>query len=202
MADMDRQKFKNLFFEMTDEANRLLQSERIPEDSIRLLYSVDLRYVKQYHEVNVGITRKDIEEGDIERIASRFHPEHNRLYGYSLEEQGTPIELINLRLQSVGKTVKPRFSLEEFEGTDPSRAVKNKRKVYLPMKETFVEIFVYDGHKMKCGNRVEGPAVIEQVNTTTFVTPEYNVVCDRYGSYTVFLKEREEEIRTKLGMSG
>lgn len=201
LADMDRQKFKNLFFEMADEANKLLQSERISRDAIQHLYSVDLRYIKQYHEVNVDITREDIEEGNIERLASRFHPEHNRLYGYSLEEQGTPIELINLRLLSVGKTAKPRFSQEEFEGTDPSRAVKKKRMVYLPMKETFVEVPVYDGHKMKCGNRVEGPAVIEQVNTTTFVTPEYNVVCDQYGSYTVFLKEREEEIRKKLGMS-
>lgn len=162
---------------------------------------MDLRYVKQYHEVNVGITRKDIEEGNIERIAGQFHPEHNRLYGYSLEEQGTPIELINLRLLSVGKTVKPRFSQEEFEGMDPSHAFKKNRLVYLPLEETFAEVPVYDGHRMKCGNQVEGPAVIEQVNTTTFVTPEYNVLCDRYGSYTVYLKEREEEIQKKLGMS-
>ena len=38
-----------------------------------------------------------------------------------------------------------------------------------------------------------GPAIIEQVNTTTFVTPEYNAVCDRYGSYTMYLKKREKE---------
>ena len=200
LADMDRKKFKRLFLEMEEEANALLQSERIPENAIQHIYSVDLRYVKQYHEVNVGIARKDIEEGNIERIADRFHPEHNRLYGYSLEEQGTPIELINLRLVSVGKTVKPQFSQEPFDGQDPSKAFKKKRKVYLPLEETFADVPVYDGHKMRCGNRVEGPAVIEQVNTTTFVTPEYNVVCDRYGSYTLFLKEREEEIRNKLGM--
>jgi len=200
LADMDRRKFKALFFEMADEAGKLLRSERIQEDAIQHIYSVDLRYVKQYHEVNVGITRKDIEDGNIERMASQFHPEHNRLYGYSLEEQGTPIELINLRLSSVGKTVKPRFSEEAFEGTDPSKAFKKTRKVYLPLEETFAEVPVYDGHKMKRGNRVEGPAVIEQVNTTSFVTPEYNVLCDRYGSYTVYLKEREEEIQKKLGL--
>jgi N-methylhydantoinase A len=200
LADMDRQKFKALFFEMADEAGKLLRSERIQEDAIQHIYSVDLRYVKQYHEVNVGITRKDIEDGNIERMASQFHPEHNRLYGYSLEEQGTPIELINLRLLSLGKTVKPRFSEEAFEGTDPSKAFKKTRKVYLPLEETFADVPVYDGHKMKRGNRVEGPAVIEQVNTTTFVTPEYNVLCDRYGSYTVYLKEREEEIQKKFGL--
>ncbi len=200
LADMDKEKFKDLLFEMTDEANNLLRSERIPQDAIQHNFSVDLRYVKQYHEVNVGITRKDIEEGNIEHIASRFHPEHNRLYGYSLEEQGTPIELINLRLLSVGKTVKPKFSQEDIEGEDPSHAFKKNRMVYLPLDEVFAEVPVYDGHRMKCGNRVGGPAVIEQVNTTTFVTPEYNVLCDRYGSYTVFLKEREEEIIRKLGM--
>ena len=101
----------------------------------------------------------------------------------------------------MGKTVKPKFSEEEFVGTDPSNAFKKNRKVYLPLEETFAEVPVYDGHKMMCGNRVEGPAVIEQVNTTTFVTPEYNVLCDKYGSYTVYLKEKEKEIQKKLGMS-
>ena len=201
LEEMETQKFQSLFCDMEDEANKLLKSERIPENAIQHIYSVDLRYVKQYHEVNVGISRKDIEDGNIERIANQFHPEHNRLYGYSLEEQETPIELINLRLLSVGKTVKPKFSEEEFVGTDPSNAFKKNRKVYLPLEETFAEVPVYDGHKMMCGNRVEGPAVIEQVNTTTFVTPEYNVLCDKYGSYTVYLKEKEKEIQKKLGMS-
>jgi len=201
LEEMETQKFQSLFCDMEDEAKKLLKSERIPENAIQHIYSVDLRYVKQYHEVNVGITRKDIEDGNIERIANQFHPEHNRLYGYSLEEQETPIELINLRLLSVGKTVKPKFSEEEFVGTDSSNAFKQNRMIYFPLEETFAEVPVYDGHKMMCGNRVEGPAVIEQVNTTTFVTPEYNVLCDQYGSYTVYLKEKEKEIQKKLGMS-
>jgi N-methylhydantoinase A len=201
LEDMDKNMFKTLFRDMEDEANKLLKSERIPEGAIQHTYSLDLRYVKQYHEVNVEIARKDIEDGNIERLADQFHPEHNRLYGYSLEDQGTPIELINMRLLSVGMTVKPKFGKEEFVGTDPSKAFKKKRDVYLPLEETFAEVPVYDGHKMMCGNRLEGPAVIEQVNTTTFVTPEYNVLCDQYGSYTVYLKEKEKEILKKLGMS-
>lgn len=200
LEDIDRQKFKALFYSMEDEANKLLRSERIPENDIQHVYSLDLRYVKQYHEVNVKITRKDIEVGDVGHIANLFHPEHNRLYGYSLEEQGTPVELINLRLLSVGRTIKPKFNQEELQGTDPSHAFKKKRDVYLPLEEAFAEVPVYDGHKMMCGNRVKGPAVIEQVNTTTFVTPEYNILCDRYGSYTVYLKEKEAEIQKKLGL--
>jgi N-methylhydantoinase A len=198
---IDAKRFRSLFQEMEKEATALLRSENIPEDSIRHIYSLDMRYVKQYHEVNVEVTMEELDRGDFESMAGKFHPEHNRLYGYSLEEEGTPIELINLRLSSIGKTAKPKFREEEYDREDPSKAFKKKRKVYLPQKKAFDEVPVYDGHKLRYGNKVKGPAVIEQVNTTTFVTPEYNVLCDRFGSYTMYLKEKEKEIKKKVGLS-
>ena len=195
---LDKRKFRSLFNEMRKEATELLKSENILEGSIQHIYSLDMRYVKQYHEVNVEMTKDELERGNIESVVSKFHPEHNRLYGYSLEEVGTPIELINLRLTSTGKTTKPKFKKEEYDELDPSKALKKKRKVYLPLKGAFEEVPVYDGHKLRYGNRVEGPAVIEQVNTTTFVTPEYNILCDKYGSYTMYLKTKEKEIKKKV----
>jgi len=195
---LDKRKFRSLFNEMSKEATELLRSENIPEDSIKHIYSLDMRYVKQYHEVNVEMTKDELERRNIEPVVSKFHPEHNRLYGYSLEEVGTPIELINLRITSIGKTTKPKFKKEEYDELDSSKALKKKRKVYLPLKGTFEEVPVYDGHKLRYGNRVEGPAVIEQVNTTTFVTPEYNILCDKYGSYTMYLKTKEKEIKEKI----
>jgi N-methylhydantoinase A len=134
----------------------------------------------------------------LESIGRSFHPEHNRLFGYSLKEEKTPIELINLRLLSVGRTIKPRFKQEGFNGENPEKALKKRRKVYVPQEEQYEEVPVYDGHKLRHGNKVEGPALIEQVNTTTFITPEYNVICDRYGSYTMYLKSKEDEIAIKL----
>jgi N-methylhydantoinase A len=200
MQDLDREKFRSLFQEMEEEARSLLKAELVRDKSVRFIYSLDMRYVKQYHEVNVKIAREDIEEGSIERIASLFHPEHDRLYGYSLEDQGTPIELITLRLTGIGRTTKPSFRREDEGGDDPSGAYKRDRKVYLPQKGVFEAIPVFDGHRLVCGNKVEGPAIIEQVNTTTFVSPEYSVVCDRFGSYTMYLREREREIRERLGI--
>ncbi len=195
---LDKRKFRSLFNEMRKEATELLRSENIPEGSIQHIYSLDMRYVKQYHEVNVEMTKDELERGNIESVVSKFHPEHNRLYGYSLEEVGTPIELINLRLTSTGKTTKPKLKKEDYDELDPSKALKKKRKVYLSLKGAFEEVPVYDGHKLRYGNRVEGPAVIEQVNTTTFVTPEYNILCDKYGSYTMYLKAKEKEIKEKI----
>jgi len=195
---IDKNKFKSIFDEMEREALKLLKEEHIPENSIQFIYSLDMRYLKQYHELNVAITKEELENKDINSIAGKFHPEHSRLYGYSLEEEGTPIELINVRLLSIGKTIKPSFLQEEYDGEDPKNAFKKKRKVWLPLKHVFEEVPVYDGAKLRYGNKVEGPAVIEQVNTTTFVTPEYSVLCDKYGSYTMYLKTKEEEIKRKL----
>lgn len=197
---MDIEKFQALFHDMEKEATALLKSEHIPENAIQHIYSLDMRYIKQYHEVNVEIRKENLEKGDLVSIVRSFHPEHNRLFGYSLEEEKTPIELINLRLLSVGRTVKPRFKQEKYDKKDPEKALKMKRKVYLPLLEQYVDIPVYDGHKLRYGNKVAGPALIEQVNTTTFVTPEYNVLCDRYGSYTMYLKTRENEVTKKLGI--
>ena len=202
LTKIDKINFTSLFREMEEEASRLLKSELIPEDSIDHVFSLDMRYVKQYHEVNVKITREEIEDENIELVAQKFHPEHNRLYGYSLEEEGTPVELINLRLLSVGKTAKPRFKQEEYDGEDPTKAFKRKRKIYLPIEKEFKEVPVYDGHRLRYGNKVEGPAIIEQINTTTLVTSEFCVQSDKYGSYTMYAKGKEDDIQKRLGIGG
>ncbi|NIQ38760.1 MAG: hydantoinase/oxoprolinase family protein [Proteobacteria bacterium] len=193
LDEMDVKKFKNLFHEMEREGAGLLESEHIPKNRVEYVYSLDMRYIKQYHEVNVIVTKEEIESGDVVSMAKRFHPEHDRLFGYSLEAERTPIELINMRLTCTGRTEKPRFIEEKHDGSDPSKAFKKTRDVYLPLKKEFAKVDVFDGHKLLYGNKVEGPAIIEQVNTTTFVTPEYSVICDRYGSYTMYLKKRESE---------
>jgi N-methylhydantoinase A len=197
LDQMDHSRFKSLFNEMVTEGKRMLGTENIPESRQEFIYSLDLRYVKQYHEVNITISIDDIESGNYEAIASKFHPEHNRLFGYSLEDDGTPLELINLRLTALGKTEKPRFSEEKYASEDPQEAFKHQREAYIPSKKAMEPIPVYDGFKLKFGHRILGPAIIEQVNTTTFVTDEYAVACDRFGSYTLYLKSRESEFLDK-----
>jgi len=195
---MDTDVFQDLFGGMEEEGNRLLASENIDPGNIQQFFSLDLRYVKQYHEVTVPVTRQEIQDVNIDSMVAKFHPEHNRLYGYSLEREETPVELINMRLTMIGRTEKPRFMEEEYNGEDPSPALKDRREVYVPGLKQYREVNVYDGFSLRYGNIVNGPAIIEQVNTTTFVTPEYQVASDRYGSYTMYLKEREDEFRGRV----
>jgi N-methylhydantoinase A len=193
LKHIDPVRFKALFEEMKQEGLKSLKSEGIPEKNVSYVYSLDLRYVKQYHEVNLEITAQEVEREDFDSIAAKFHPRHDRLYGYSLAEQGTAIELINMRISCIGQTEKPKFHEESYHSEDPSEAYKGKRRAYMPITREFKEIEVFDGMKLHFGIRVTGPAIIEQVNTTTFVSPEYNVVVDKFGSYTLYLKSRESE---------
>jgi N-methylhydantoinase A len=198
LADAEKNAFLQLFDEMKREGTDLLVSEGINEKDILYRYSLDLRYVKQYHEVEVDVTAEEVEQFRIDAMAKRFHPAHNALYGYSLEEEGTPVELINMRLVCIGQTEKPEFQKQEYAGADPGAAFKRKRNAYLPLQRKFEEVPVYDGLGLRYGNRIEGPAVIEQVNTTTFVTPEFNVLTDRFGSFTMYLKDKEDEVKGRI----
>ena len=198
LEKLNPKKLRQLFDEMEKEGIDLLKSEHIPRNRIQFSYSIDMRYVKQYHEVNVMVTQEEVHRGKLPSIAKKFHPEHNRLYGYSLEEVGTAIEVINLRLTCIGRTEKPRFRKMKYAGPDPSFAFKKKRRVYLPNKKRFQPVPVFDGDRLKYGNKIEGPAILEQVNTTTFVSPEFSVLCDAYGSFTMYLKSREKEFKKRV----
>jgi len=198
LREAEATRFGMLFNQMQDEGLALLKSEKISEERIEHRYTLDLRYREQYHEINVETSRAEIEETDWGAIEKRFHHQHDQLFGYSLENEATPVELINLRLTCIDRTEKPRFHKETYQGDDPSDAWKAKRDVFLPVHKKFKTVDVFDGAGLKYGNKIYGPAVIEETNTTTLVTPEYNAMVDVYGSYTLYVKNAEKEVERRI----
>ncbi len=198
LRDADASLFQGLFEEMQAEGLRLLESENIPEDRIQYRYSLDLRYVNQYHEVGVPINSRELRQAEFDSVVRRFHRQHESLYGYSLEQEDAPVELINLRLVCIGRTRKPALQQEDYDGPDPSGAWKKQRKIFLPQQNKFQQVDVFDGLKLKFGNRITGPAIVEQVNTTALVTPEYNLTVDRCGSYTMYIKGSEQQVEERI----
>lgn len=182
---MDRDRFLGLVRELEREGNAVLASEGIPPEERCFRFSLELRYVGQYHEVTVDVEVEDVRTLNQERIRRGFHREHNRLYGYDLEKEGTEVELVNLRMSAVGLTDKPAFREEPFQGEDPSDCFKKTRPVFLPNQEDYRDVPVYDGNRMGHGHRLQGPAVIEQVNTTIFVPGGWSLACDPFGSYVL-----------------
>lgn len=180
---IDLSHFFSLVEGLEKEGDEILSSEKIPPERRIFQYTLDLRYVGQYHEVNVPVTAEAIRSFNAEKMLEAFHSQHDRLYGYSLRQEGTKVELVNLRMTAIGLTEKPAFIKEGFKGKDAREFLKGKREVFIPREGEYLPVEVYDGDRMGSGNMVKGPAIIEKVNTTIFVPPEYEVECDQYGSY-------------------
>lgn len=193
LDNLDRARLASLLDEMVNEGKATLASEKIPPDRMRFDVSLDMRYVKQYHEVTCPASLDAVRSGDLESLLAGFHGEHNRLYGYSLENEGTPVELINLRIRATGVTDKPAFAEESTAASSAEEALKGERPVYVPEAERFQPVPVFDGHALQSGNKIEGPAVLEQVNTAIFVSGDFDCFVDGPGSYVVHRKDYRVE---------
>ncbi|OGA06325.1 MAG: 5-oxoprolinase [Betaproteobacteria bacterium RIFCSPHIGHO2_12_FULL_69_13] len=155
--------------EMEREAREALAAEGIARTHQRFRYSMDLRYLGQYHEVTVAVPRECIARSDWRAVRDRFHARHDRLYGYALREEATPVELLSIRLGALGVTAKPALARSPRAKTGARAALKAHRPVYLPERARFSKVPVYDGDRLTHGNRLAGPAIIESVNTSVFV---------------------------------
>lgn len=198
LGAIDWARLARIIDDMSRDGTRQLAEERIAEANRRYEIRFDCRYIKQYHEVSFLVPRALIDRGDTLAIANAFHAEHNRLYGYSLEQENTPVEIINVRVQAIGLTDKPYYKLETWAGADASAAAKGRRKVYVPETNAFKEVPVYDGHKMRFGNRIAGPAMIEQETTAIFVSASFDCIVDAYGSFALYRKGREDLVESCL----
>ncbi|MEW5920920.1 MAG: hydantoinase/oxoprolinase family protein [Bacillota bacterium] len=177
---------QELFKAMKEEGHRQLLAEGIRAENIEHTFSGDMRYLGQYHEINVCFTEEEIMIGDMAQVCRRFHHDHDRLYGYSLEGEGAAVELVNLRVSSLGITDKPRFRNCCLAG-DGGAALRGRRPVYLPDRKDFRDVDVWDGDRLPQGTKLNGPAIIEQVNTTIFVPPQYELELDEFGNFIMQL---------------
>jgi N-methylhydantoinase A len=174
---------------MTAAARATLAAEHVAERDMEFAPSLDMRYVRQYHEVNVPFDAASPAD-----VVERFHVEHDRLYGYQLREEKTPVEVINLRLRAVGRTPKPTFPEAPTGGTDASAARKGARRAWVPERARFEDVPAYDGERVGRGMRIEGPALVDQTNTSLFLSADYDLVCDRHGNFLGFKRDRADAL--------
>jgi N-methylhydantoinase A len=147
----------------------------VPDAATEFVRLLDLRYVGQSYELTIPAG------GD---LASRFHAEHDRVYGFSAESE--PIECVSLRLTTIGRIAKPP-PLELAPGHAPEP--KSRRDVYFAEAGGYVDCPIYDRAALGGGARIAGPAVVEQFDSTTIVHPAYRLLVDEHGNLII---ERED----------
>ena len=181
--------------EIEEQARATLASEGLPAEKIQIRASFDVRYVGQFHEVEVPV-QPPLAASELEAAAARFHHLHEALYGYAMPRAA--LEMINLRVKALGLTEKPRLTPRPLGEADPTGALTGKRRAYFSGRPS--EVSVYAGDQFDCGMALAGPALIEQANTTVLVPPGYRLVCDMYRNYVMHPAERPlDEILAGLG---
>ena len=183
IEQLDVDEIDAVYRNLEDEGRTALTREGIHPDETVFLRQVEMRYVGQSYELAVPLSAGRLTPDDIPRVLAYFHEEHDRVYGYSAPEE--PAEFVNLRLTAVGRIEKPRLRELDTDGDDASSARKENRQVYFSEEGGYVDCAIYDRYRLGAGVSIEGPAVIEEVDSTTVVHPGYQAIVDRWGNLLI-----------------
>jgi N-methylhydantoinase A len=152
---------------------------------------VHAKYVGQYHEIAIPISPIEINDPTLaEIIAGRFNSLHKRLYGWNM--LGQPLEIVNLRVATIGVVVKPSFKLSEKTAIDVSEACHGKREIILNGQQVAVQ--AYEGSKLRFGHELSGPAVVDHDMTTVLIPDGFDLIVDAYNSFLIFKEDVREEV--------
>lgn len=142
-----------------------------------VIVSFDLRYQAQAYDLSVIVPANDRQMMSAVSVAELFHAEHERLYGF--REPSVPIQTTTVRLGVVGKV--PPVDLAEREARQP--VSKGTRSIWYHGEKLAADI--YDRAEAGAGSIIPGPAVIEQLDTTTLILPGWKAKVDLIGTLHV-----------------
>jgi N-methylhydantoinase A len=180
-TDLDLGRVKELYKEMEEQANSLLDKDGVARKERSLLRTLRMKYYGQFRDLEVSwpngpITQKAIDEG-----IANFHRRHKELFGSCNEKY--PLEFMKFGLSAIGKLPGITLKNNKKGGTDASVALKGRRQAYFEENKKMVSTSVFDGAAVCAGNILEGPCIIEEKLTTIVIPPGVNVKVDETGNY-------------------
>ena len=166
------------FNAMEQAGTAMLEAASVPADRRTLPRFADVRYRRQAYELTLPVADGPVTRDTLDQLIQAFHEKHAQTYGHANRDE--PVQLVNLRLTALGKlsdlTLSQRF--------DPSAAKTRRRDVWFPATG-FVSTIVYWRDGLAYGTVIEGPAIIEALDSTTVVPPNWTGTVNDLGYITV-----------------
>ena len=179
--DLDRERLEEEFHGMEGLARTELEQEGLPGDRMSARRFLDVRYVGQSFELTVDYPSSRSSrttQGFARTISDSFYRAHLQRFGYA--DRAEPVEIVNLRLKLDLPVDKPDLQLETTQGPDASDAQIST--VGVVFRDGELETPLYDRDLLAAGNRIVGPALVVQLDTTTVVPPGWQGEVDAYGN--------------------
>jgi N-methylhydantoinase A len=160
-----------------------LESQGVAPEETEIVRSMYAMYNGQSFSNQLAFETWPIDESGIEDWIDRFNGMYDRLYGYSAPEQG--ITVTTLSVSGTGPRRKLLLPELEAGGVRPDDSAQMGRFPLRVSGGELVEASFYQRDALRAGNRISGPAVIEEEMTTTVVPPKCEAVVDPYGNLRI-----------------
>ncbi|MFE2773007.1 hydantoinase/oxoprolinase family protein [Microbacterium resistens] len=178
-ADVDE-----VFDELTERAAAWFVEEEVEEAGRTLRPRLDLRYRGQNFELAVEVPagHRFARDG-VDAVIELFHEAHERVYGYRSED--ATVEVVTFRLEASGSAAHVDVRRDEIHASEPEKAIIGTRSTCFDPAEGYVDTPVYDRARLTPGDVVTGPAIVEQMDTTTVLLPSDVCRVDAYRNLIV-----------------
>jgi N-methylhydantoinase A len=163
--------------QLAQEASQALDTDGGEAEGRSVRYEVDVRYHGQGFEVPVEI---DLDAFSLASVGQRFDDEHTRLFTFALDAEH---ELVNLRAVVLGRTASVTAEEVAAGDGDPSTASTGPQPIWHDGEEH--EATVYDRTRLRAGDRVAGPAIVTEMDSTTLILPDHVGEVDRFGNLLI-----------------
>ena len=182
LEDAPFDRIERVYREFEQEGRAAIAGTSVKPQKIMLRRAADMRYVGQEHAVTVDLPRAVFEQRDRRAIKRHFDAMHDQRYGTSAPEE--PAEIVSLRSTVAGVMRKPpQAKIRRGTRVPDKAAFTGRRPVYLGGR--FRPTPTYARAALAAGNRIEGPALIEEHAATTVLLPGDRLEVDPYGNLTI-----------------
>jgi len=171
-----------IFAELIAEGNCMLEKEHITPDKRSFYCSIECRYEHQNYEMPIDV-EYPLNEENLEKMIASFHQAHKQSYGYF--NLNTGIQMVNYRVSSVGEVEKPELVMVEEQQDAPPPEVIEVRMVRFDGLDHKIPTNVYRRTDIVPGCTICGPAIIEQMDSTSVIPPDWYAHMDGY--YNIFV---------------
>jgi N-methylhydantoinase A len=171
------------FDELETRARHDLQREGFGSGAVtRFIRELDVRYAGQGHELRVGVTSGSLDAEEKVRITRQFHDLHHRLRGHRAQDE--PLEIVSYRLRAEVEVpqYRPVPSSEPAAADPPKEARSGARLVSFGRGQAPISTPAWRREYLRFGNRLCGPAIVEQVDATTVIPPGWIGALDGFGN--------------------
>jgi N-methylhydantoinase A len=170
------------FGELEESAKTWFLQEQIGEADQLIRRVADMRYVGQNYELPVQIPEHSLTADDLPAILAAFHAAHDQAYGFASADE--PVQLVTIRLEASGIVAKPELQRISVNGLLDDAGV-GTRHTYMPENGGWSDVPLYDRERLPANVRVKGPAIVEQMDSTTLVLPGQWADVDQFGNLIV-----------------